>query len=334
MANDLYTPEQVARVAVSMAREGSRLSPLVSRNFENDLLGGGGKGRSVNLRVPTTLVARHRGIDDVTNKIVLDYIAETTVSVTLGTHAYSAVGLSEGDLTLDLTDFSAQILAPQVDAVVADIDLLVADTVNAEPHTAIAGHTYSAANPVATFTQIRRVLVQDKGVDPSALNVLVAPDVYAHLLDANAIQDASQSGSTAALREGQVGRVRGMTVVESGEIDDGKIVAFHRDAYALAVRAPVVPKGVAFGQTIQERSFALRYMRDYDADYTQDRSIVGTFVGMVKMPLYKVTRTRTQNEEGDVDDAGTTGVNEAYQLGTATVSQVAGGAVLAFDTTV
>jgi len=305
MANQLYTPEQVAKVAVAMAQEDSYLGALVSRNFENDLLGGGGKGRTVNVKVPAALVARSRDIDETTAAIVLDSITESTVPVSLGEHLYNAVALSEGDLSLDLADFSAQVLAPQVAAVVDRIEEEVAKALSGIAES--TGIAYDPTDPVRTFTAIRKTL-RDRGVPTVNLNVVCGTGVYADLLNSNLLQDAGASGSTSALREGAVGRLRGFTVAESTRVAEDEIVAFHRDAFTLAVRAPKVPAGATFGQSVTGNGYNLRYLRDYDAMHTVDRSIVGTFAGVAAMPLYKITRDST--------------------AGTASVDEVAGGAAL------
>ncbi|WGH20720.1 major capsid protein [Arthrobacter phage JohnDoe] len=301
MANTFYTAEQVAKVAVAMATQDSYLGALVNRNFENDLLGGGGKGRTVNVRVPSALIARSRGIDDVTTNIVLDQLTETTVPVTLGEHLYNAVGLSEGDLTLNLEDFSKQVLAPQVDAVVDAVEEEVADALRGITlDTSIA---WDEANPVKTFTAIRKHL-RDNGVPQTGLNVVVGTNVYAALLDAKAITDASESGSTAALRDGNVGSLRGFTIVESTRVDEDEIMAFHRDAFTLAVRAPIVPAGASFGQSVSNGGYSLRYLRDYDVTKTMDRSMVSTFAGVAAMPLYKVVRDYTAKTASVVEVPG------------------------------
>lgn len=314
MANTFYTPEQAAKVAVALGTEEAYLSALISRNFQNDLFGGGGRGRTVNIKVPTALIGRSRGIDDVTNKIVLDSITEEVESVTLGRHAYSAVGLSEGDLTLDLTNFSAQVLKPQMEAVVWDIEDEVRLALQGIPMNYTIG--YDAAAPSKTFTAIRKHL-RDNGVPTSNLVTVVGTQVYADLLDAKEITDASQSGSTEALREGNVGKVRGFTVVEHADLEETEIVAFHRDAFTLAVRAPVVPQGAAFGASVSEKGFNLRYLRDYAADVTQDRSIVSTFVGVAAMPFFKVDRVGSQSSGLEAD---------SQQYGTAQVTKVEYGA--------
>jgi hypothetical protein len=309
MANTFYNAPQVAKTAVAMAVEDSYLGALISRDFQNDLLGGGGKNLTVNVRVPAALIARERGIDDITTAIVLDSLTESTVSVTLGTHAYSAVALSEGDMSLHLESFAAQVLAPQVAAVVDDIETDVAAAIaaadgfqaNENPASGSTGHfDYSSSDPVSYFIQLRRIL-RNRGVPTSNLNVVVGTQVFADLLASAKLQDASASGSTAALREGQVGRVQGFTVVESTRVDEYDINAFHSDAFTLAVRAPIVPAGVSFGAFEASDGYSLRYIRDYDASVLKDRSIVSTFAGVEPMPLYKVTRDYT-NKTADVEE--------------------------------
>ncbi|QXO14541.1 major capsid protein [Arthrobacter phage Kaylissa] len=301
MANTFYTAEQVAKVAVAMATQDSYLGALVNRNFENDLLGGGGKGRTVNVRVPSALIARSRGIDDVTTSIVLDSLTETTVPITLGEHIYNAVGLSEGDLTLNLEDFSKQVLSVQVDAVVDAVEQEVADALaGIALDTAVK---WDEANPVKTFTAIRQIL-RKRGVPQTGLNVVVGTNVYGALLDAKAITDASESGSTAALRDGNVGQIRGFQIVESTRVDDDEIIAFHRDAFTLAVRAPIVPQGASFGQSVSAGGYSLRYLRDYDVTKTMDRSLVSTFAGVAAMPLYKVERDNVAKTASVVEVPG------------------------------
>ena len=338
MPNSLYTAPQAAKVMAALVAEEAFLSALVSRNFEDDLLGGGGKGRVVNIKIPNALVARARGIDDVTNALVLDFVAETTRSITLGTHAYSAVGLSEGDLNLDLTNFAEQILAPQATAIASYVEDLVRAKLLAEANNATLAGKWVQATPVSFFTALRKHL-RDSGVPSAGLQVVVGTGVYAAALDANLITDVSASGSTAALRDGNVGKIRGFQMVEDADIPENTIIGFHRDAFALACRAPAKPEGASFGATVAEKGFNMRYLRDYDARYTQDRSIVSTFAGIVKMPLYKVTRVQPIGEEGDVvavdNPADLDAVVETatYVVGSATVTEVAAGAVVRANVT-
>lgn len=301
-----FAPEQAAEVAAQMVGEDAFLAALVSRNYENDLMGA--PNRTINVRVPQGLVARERAIADKTTGITVDELSDATYPITLGTHAYSAVTLSEDDLNFKIRDFASRVLAPQTEAVADKVENTVAAALEAE--TVVDVDTlggYDPANPTRLFTRIRKAL-RDRGVPIANLNVVVGTEVYAQLMDAKALEDASQSGSTEALREGNVGRVRGMNVVESTRVDEEDVFAFHRDAFVLAVRAPAVPQGAPFGSTVNSGGFPLRWVRDYDVRVMSDLSVVSTFLGVAKMPLYKLERD--------------------YATFKATVSTVPGGAVL------
>lgn len=311
MANALYTAAQVAKVAVNLAQLDGYLSALVNRDALSGVFEGGGKGRTVNLRIPAALVARTRGLDDKTSQIVLDELTESTVGVTTGTHVYSAVALSEGDLSLNIEDFSAQVLAPQMAAIVEELEAIVADVLLGVDESNTSAFAYDAANPTKILTAMRKYL-RDNGLPMSNLNVVAGTQVYADLLNAGVLKDASQSGSTEALREGNVGRVSGFTVAESNRIPETQIIAFHRDAVALAQRAPLVPQGASFGAVVAEKGYSLRYIRDYDVMSTADRSLVSTFAGAAILPVYKVARNRTTK--------------------VATVSTITNGGILRVDT--
>jgi hypothetical protein len=83
--------------------------------------------------------------------------------------------------------------------------------------------------------------------------------------------------------------IAGLAVVPTTQIDDDVAYAYHRTAFVLATRAPLVPRGATFGQTQQagaragEAQFyngvSVRWLMDYDYTNTTDRSLVNAWVG-------------------------------------------------------
>lgn len=289
MANDFYTANQVADVALRLAESDQFLSALIARDIVNPLKGGGA-GRTIELDVPNALVARDRNVDDKATALVYDELTETKITVTANQAAYSGVSLSDGDLSLDLKDFSRQVLAKQIDAVTEKVESAVAAKLNAIPlNTSVP---WDASRPEKTFTAIRKEL-RVRGVPQTGLNVVCGVDVYAALLDSNLLTDASQSGSTQALREGNVGRLRGFNIVESTRVAEDEIVAFHRDAFSLSVKPETVPAGAPFGALVTGNGFGLRYLRGFDMSVAKEQSLVGTMYAIVAMPMYKITRNET-----------------------------------------
>ncbi|WDS51643.1 major capsid protein [Microbacterium phage Barnstormer] len=285
-----YDAAQVAVVTAKFVEQDSYLSALVGHDYQDEFLAPGSANRPIKIKYPTTLFARERDIDDITSDIELDEIVESSTTLNLDKKmVYSAVPLSEGDLNLKLKDFSKQVLRPQAKAISEDIEHRLATKLQTIDSSASFTASYDPTTPVAYFTKLRKHL-RDNGVPQSNINLVVGTGVYADLLDAKAITDVSESGSTAALREGQIGKVRGFTVVESTRLDDYEVLAFHRDAVTLVTRAPAVPAGANFGASVAEGGYNMRYMRDYDAVKTVDRSIVATFAGVAILPTFKIER--------------------------------------------
>jgi hypothetical protein len=314
-----YNAQQVADVAVALAKGSFRLASLVAKYDESAFKEG--RGDTVFLNVPGALTAHSRALDDVTNSIVLDSLAEAQEPVKLDVHAYSAIGLSEYDLSLNIQDFSRQALMPQVDAVVDKIESTIEAVLAGIAED--ASINYSAAEPIRLFTAGRAAL-RSKGIDVAAADLvaIVGSDVADDLLDSGAL-DFDKTGSADALRGGSLGRVRGFETVESGRVQAGEVIFMTREALYLAHRAPVVPAGAAFGQTVNGEGISLRYLRDYDPSKTQERSLVSTFIGAGILPLYRVERTQ---------DVGTKQGDGGFVAGSATVTEVAGGAVVKINT--
>jgi hypothetical protein len=219
--------------------------------------------------VPGAVAAQTRSIYDTSTPLTSDEIAEQSIDVTLTDHVYDNVVLSEGDLDLEIANYTSQVLMPQATAIVKYIEKAVATAMQATPET--ASITYSAAEPAKTFTKIRKAL-RENGVSTDAkLVAAVGSGVFGDLLDADAIDDQ--------------GKVRGILIVESTRLAADEIVAFVREAFALVVRAPQVPQGAPFGASVSEGGFALRYIRSFDGTVAADRSLVSAFVGVQSMPL-------------------------------------------------
>ncbi|UPL12592.1 hypothetical protein [Microbacterium sufflavum] len=277
----------VAKLAAVLVGRDFNLAALISRDVEAEFMPG--KGNKVRVPVPAAIPTRTRGVYDKTTALVADELSEQFIEVTLADHVYNLAVLSEGDLSLSMTDYGRQVLAPQTRAIAAKIEALTASAMSATP--AEASIMYSAATPAKAFTAARREL-RDNGVPGDAiLRAAVGSSVYADLLDAPVGQGFDADG-----------KVRGFEVVESTRLDPEDIVAFVPQAFTLVARAPMVPQGAAYGASIvtpvfsddNSAQFAVRVVNDYDSNVAADRSLVGTFAAVQAMPL------PVDNEDGSV----------------------------------
>src|SRR5690606_13394065 len=96
------------------------------------------------------------------------------------------------------------------------------------------------------------------------------------------------------LRQGVVGQVANFDVMTSAFLPADFGMAYHRTAFALCSRAPVVPQGVAWGQTQSSGGFAVRVMQHLSQDGTGDLQNIAYFDSWFGMS--------TVTDNGHMDD--------------------------------
>jgi hypothetical protein len=278
MPNAFLQPGRIAAAALGVLRAEIVLPRLVTRLGVDDFRGA--INDTITLRVPTLLTARDYEWRTRNDPIVLDVLEELAVPVTLDKHVYSAIAVTDEELTLDIVDFTAQVLIPQMRAVADKLEALIAET--------MAGATFAAQDvqyAEGTDDGFYRALVDarkalnDANVPLSGRVALIGSGVEAAGLKEASIRAADQSGSTDALRNATLGQVAGFTIVQSNAVAEDFAIAFHRTAFAFANVAPAVPAGAPFGATREDGGLAMRWLRDYDAAYLRDRSIASAFAG-------------------------------------------------------
>jgi len=230
---------------------------------------------TVTIRVPAYATASKRTMRSGTAINAADF-AERGVDVTINTHLYHRTDISSEELTLDITDFGAQILQPQVEAVARGLEDECVNVMTGASYQNAVNWDYS--DPIASVTAARGWLNRAH-VPANGRVLMVGPSIEESLLGDERLLDASASGSTGALRDATIGRLRGFDVVANPNLPDDVAVAFHTSAFALVTRAPARPAGVAFGATAASDGFAMRWLRDYDNSMVADRSLVDLFCG-------------------------------------------------------
>lgn len=122
-------------------------------------------------------------------------------------------------------------------------------------------------------------LMGQRGVPLGSRSLAIGADWERVLLDHPQLLKANESGSTGALREAMIGRLKAFNVVVDYNLDPREAYAFDRQAVVLSTRAPKIPLGAAFAKHIHMGGFAMRWLQDYDSDITTDRALVDTFAG-------------------------------------------------------
>ncbi|ABS03205.1 P22 phage major capsid protein family protein [Kineococcus radiotolerans] len=281
MANNFLKGRQIVNAALGLARDEVTISSLVWRDGLGDFAGQAGD--TITVRIPATTRARTRALrgarptaSEGNGIITMDELSENSFDVTLDTDVYNAIPVTDEELTLDITDFGAQILQPQVAAVVEGVeDMIVAEMVGA---TYTETLTLNTANPYNTAVDANTALNSRK-IPRADRCIVLGAELEGYFLKSDKLSNAHQSGSTETLRAANIGTLSGFPVYVSNAIPADVGFAFHRTAFISATRAPAVPSGATFGASQSYGGLALRWLRDYDFRNVQDRSLVDVFAG-------------------------------------------------------
>lgn len=276
MANTFLTDKaaqtRVASVAMSVLARQLVLPATVYRNAESEFTGR--TGDTVTIRKPAALEANTYASR--TSAIEVDSLTETGVPVTIDTHLYSAVAVTDEQMEFEVDDFAAQVVAPQLRAVGERAENVLAAEFNGL--TSDLECAYQATDIVNIIVDARKLL-NDANVPNANRYLAVSTDIEAALLKTDLLQRVDASGTDTALRQATIARLFGFDILVSNALDAGTAVAYSRDAFAFCLRAPRVPQGAAAGSSQSYQGLALRWIMDYESDYLQDRSIVSTLVG-------------------------------------------------------
>ena len=279
MANTFLKPTVINRMALKLLQREVVLPRLVWNFADAEFRGA--YGDTVTLRLPAVLAAREYGFrNNRSSEIVIDDLTETSVPVVLDTDLYSAVALTDEQLTLDIVDFSEQVLNPQVSAIARGLEDLIVETMQSATYGTSLNIADSADGMWGTLLDARKAL-NDANVPREGRVLVVGSEIEREILSDDKFNRVDSVGDCAvsAVREATINRLAGFTIVGSNAIDAETAIAFHPTAFAFVNVAPVVPDGANFGSRMAESGLAMRWLRDYDAPHLQDRSVVSSFAG-------------------------------------------------------
>ncbi|MFC6090870.1 hypothetical protein [Saccharothrix lopnurensis] len=281
MAITVQKATKIARTALGLLEREIIVTNLVWRDAGGEFAGA--QGDTITLRVPARLKARKRALrtarpsaSEGDGIVQMDGLNETKVDVSLDTVVYSAVPVTDEELTLDVTDFSGQVVQPQLRGVVEGVEEeLIAEMVGATYATTI---TLDETTPRKTLNAARKALDNAK-VPATDRYVLMGSDVEEIFLNDEKLTQVDTSGWSETLREAVIGRLSGFTLFKSIALPADVAIVFHKTAFVLSMQAPKVPQGASAGSSQTYEGMSLRWILDYDFRNAQDRSMVDVFIG-------------------------------------------------------
>ncbi|MFI6108640.1 P22 phage major capsid protein family protein [Streptomyces sp. NPDC051310] len=271
MANAFAVSDVVAKAAAGLLKAELVLGRLVFRDAEADFVGG--VGDTVRVRVPKVIDAQpFTG----STSAVTTALNEQTVQVELSTHAMNGVELSAKDVTLNVENFTAQVLNPQVAGVAKLVEKTIAGTI--QPVINAGTLTFDPANPRDSITEAGEIL-DTREVDAKSRVLVVSPAIKRALLMDPNLSNVDSAGSPSALRDAIVGRLHGFDVYMTPYLTGA--IAMSKEAFAAAIKAPAKPESVTGASATDEngQGYAMTWFMGFDVETRQERSICEAFVG-------------------------------------------------------
>lgn len=331
MANSYLKAEKIAATALGLLQREIVLPALVWRDAGGSFVGAAGD--TITMRVPARTQSRSRTLRGARGQsseglgiIQMDELTEHSVDVTLDEAIYSAIPVTDEELTLDISNFAAQILLPQVRAVAEGLEnKLAAEMVGATyaqtvtiPRAKLSGTNTDSTSTYDVFRGLASVrkYMNVANIPQNDRIIVVGADMEEAFLNdphLNRYDQSGDSGSGSALRDATLGRIAGFNqVIVSNALPAAFGVAFHRTAFVLNLQAPAVPTGVPYGASQSYEGLAMRYLRDYDFRNVQDRGLVDLYAGTNTVIDGVVSEVQTLTPSGTISGGSFTLTARGY----------------------
>ena len=216
--------------------------------------------------------------NDRSSGIVFDQYSERKIPVTFGGNFYSAVKVTDEQYDFDIDQWG-KLLTPQSKAVARGLGRAAVSTLTSQTYNVTIGN--AEQNLRGAIIEARRVL-NAFNVPDDQRYLLVGTDFESALLNddkLNLAQNVGDGEAESILLNATIGRRFGFTIVVDQTIPSDAAYAFAGSAFIFANAAPTVPQSVPFGATASFEGVSLRWVRDYDSEHMQDRSVVNTYAG-------------------------------------------------------
>lgn len=214
----------------------------------------------------------------VRQRVVFDEYAERKIAVKFGGNVYNGVRMTDEQNDFDIAQWG-KLLTPQTKAIARGLARRASALVVGQDYAVTIGRAQE--NLRLAIIEARRVL-NACNVPDGARYMVVGTDFETALLADERLNLASAVGDAEAesqLTTATLGARYGFRFIVDQTIPADSAYAFADSAFVMATAAPSIPQSVAFGATASFEGIALRWMRDYDSEYFQDRSIVNCYAG-------------------------------------------------------
>lgn len=278
MPNTYIKAEKYIALALAALYRDSVLPQVVTRIDGGVFIGA--KNDTVTHKLPGITRARDYEFRTRTAPIVMDEIYRNSIDVRLNTHTYSAVPITDEELTLDIENFSTEVVLPQMEAIRDRLEGKVVTALQTAPFRITDLNAVGSIDSPFRWAIGAKARLDAQGTPQSGRKLLIGAGVQEWFLGDPDLPKYDSGQAQTAFQEAVFTRIAGFDVVPSSLVADDDIIAVHPSFAVLANVAPAVPEGVSFGARRQFRGYGLRLIRDYDSQFARDRSFINTFTGI------------------------------------------------------
>ncbi|MBE5877695.1 MAG: P22 coat protein [Lachnospiraceae bacterium] len=209
MPNTILTPQIIANEALMVLEANLTMAGLVHRDYSDEFVN---VGDTITVRKPAKFVAQN-----FTGKVNVQDITEGSIPVKMDRHRDVTVHVTSKQMTLDIKDFSSQVVAPAMQAIAQaiDVDLLA---VGIEK----AGKTVTsdtAATDLKDIANLGKAFDLNKAPAAGRRLALHPTHKYRYAVTDN-LSKVSFAGDSQTLREAELGKVYGFDTFMSQNCPD------------------------------------------------------------------------------------------------------------------
>ena len=260
MANTFLTIDMIAKEALMILRKNAVMAGLVHRDYSKEYVAG--VGDTITIRKPATFTVK-------------DFVESTGITVQDATEEKQTVkmdkfydvsfAVTSKDLTMNISDFSAQLLVPAMMAFRDKIDAEIIKVAEGATHKVTHAQGKIAPDDIISV----RKLLNDGATPLSMRSLVVGTQAEADLLSSELFVSAEKVGDTEGLKEASLGRKFGFDTYVDQNVGK-KSLAFHKNALALVTRPLALPQGNKESAIVNYDGFGLRVVKDYDINKKKD----------------------------------------------------------------
>ena len=204
MGNTILTPDIIAKEALMQLESNLVMAGLVHRDYSKEFVN---VGDTITIKKPAKFVAKN-----FLGKTEEQELSEGKTTVKMDRYRDITVPITSKEMTLDISDFSEQVVKPAMSAIAeaVDGDILAVGIQNAANKVSISG------TPV--IKDIGKALDKKKAPRDSLRNLVLGVDALYKYNTLAEFTDLSQSGSSEALRDATIGKAYTMNTYMSQNV--------------------------------------------------------------------------------------------------------------------